>query len=605
VQFDLGGHVGRYLEAVSEHWLKTVPLANPGILEMFRDRDRRPPRRLVPWAGEFPGKYLTAAVQNLRVTGDSGLRAVLSRFVADLVALQDEDGYLGPWPRDCHLTNRAPNADLEDGLSWDTWGHYNVMLGLLLWHEETGDADALRCARGIADMICERYLEPDGPSLAETGSTEMNLAPVHALCLLHRRTGVGRYLEMARRVVDTEFQATDPKGAPLAGDYLRQGLAATPFHRTPKPRWESLHPIMALAEMWYIEGREDCRQAFQNLWWSMLEGDRHNNGGFTSGEQAVGNPYAQEAIETCCTIAWIACCVEMLRLTGNPLVADELELSTLNSVLGLHSPSGRWATYNTPMDGVRRASTQDIAFQAREGTPELNCCSVNAARGLGMISDWVLTADEEGLVLNYYGPGSMTAELSGGRVSFTQDTAYPREGRVRLEVGVEGSGDFVLRLRIPYWSRETSVERDGSPVAEVRPGSYLRLPGPWQDGEVVEIALDLSLHAWVGERECSGKASLYRGPVLLTYDRRLNELDPDELPELDLRDLSVELVPADRWPGPMLAVDVRTPGGPLRLCDFASAGLGGSPYRSWLTASGLEPTPFAPDNPLRSAPLPK
>jgi hypothetical protein len=42
VQFDLGGHVGRYLEAVNGHWLKAVPLANPGILEMLRERDRRP-----------------------------------------------------------------------------------------------------------------------------------------------------------------------------------------------------------------------------------------------------------------------------------------------------------------------------------------------------------------------------------------------------------------------------------------------------------------------------------------------------------------------------------------------------------------------------------
>lgn len=64
-----------------------------------------------------------------------------------------------------------------------------------------------------------------------------------------------------------------------------------------------------------------------------------------------------------------------LRLTGSSIVADELELSTFNAVLGAQSPSGRWWTYNTPMDGVRLASAHDIVFQARagmRGTPYLS-----------------------------------------------------------------------------------------------------------------------------------------------------------------------------------------------------------------------------------------
>src|SRR6185295_6357988 len=140
-------------------------------------------------------------------------------------------------------------------------------------------------------------------------------------------------------------------------------------------------------------------------------------------------------IETCCTIAWIALSVEMVRLTGNSIVADEIELATLNSVLGLHSPTGRWVTYNTPMDGTRKASAHDIVFQARAGSPELNCCSVNGARGLGMISDWALIACGNGLILNWYGPSTMSARLaSGTSVVLTQVTDYPREGHIVARV---------------------------------------------------------------------------------------------------------------------------------------------------------------------------
>src|SRR5258705_511119 len=90
----------------------------------------------------------------------------------------------------------------------------------------------------------------------------------------------------------------------------------------------------------------------------------------------------------------------MLRMTGDSVVADELELSLLNSILGYHSPTCRWVTYNTPMDGDRKASAHDIVFQARAGSSELNCCSVNGPRGLGMLSDWALMAGRRGLMLN-------------------------------------------------------------------------------------------------------------------------------------------------------------------------------------------------------------
>ncbi len=492
-EFHLEGEIGRRLKAVTEQWILPAPGANPAMLAMFRDRDRTPYRKMVPWAGEFAGKYLTHSVQILRLTGDARLRSHLEDFVKEMCACQAFDGYLGCWPQNSHLTNHAPNcAD-----NWDTWSSYHIMLGLLLWNEVSGDDAALNAAVRIADLFCDIYLDKKTPRLVETGSTEMNLAPIHSLCLLYKKTGTPRHLALARQILG-EFAAQDVEGKFLAGDYLHAPLAGQEFYETPKPRWESLHPIMGLVELYYLTGDEPCRKAFELLWWSMLKGDRHNNGGFTSGEKATGNPYHIGAIGTCCTVAWMAMSVEMLRLTGCSLVADELELSMLNSGLGMMSPSGRWVTYNTPMDGSRIASPNDAtSFQASPGANELNCCSVNGPRALGLLCEWGVMRDGDGLALNYYGQGTMkTSIASGNCVSISQETDYPRNAVIEISISTDKPETFPLALRIPYWSRNTGVRLNGQEMAGVKHGEYLRISREWKSGDAIRIEMDFRLQFW-------------------------------------------------------------------------------------------------------------
>ena len=617
----IGGFMGDYLSGITEQWLLVAPKANPGMLEMFRDRDASPLRELVPWAGEFAGKYLTGAIQVLRVTNDPVLRVWLKEFVSTLISFQAADGYLGPWPKNCRLTNVARYINAKDRLTWDTWGHYHIMLGLVLWHAETQDREALACAARIADLLCRKYLGRKKPRLVDTGSTEMNLAPAHSLCILYRQTKNIRYLKLALQIVD-EFTA-QANGKPLAGDYLRQALQGKEFFQTPKPRWESLHPIMALAELYWITGEDQYRQAFEQIWWSIVRLDRHNNGGFSSGEKATGNPFHLAAIESCCTIAWTAMSVEMLKLTGNSIVADELELSLFNSIVGMHSSTGRWATYNTPMNGVRCASAHSIVFQSREGSPELNCCSVNTPRGFGMLSEWGLMRDKDGLVLSYYGPSTLTVKLKPGlSVTLTQETVYPLDGKIIIRVQPSQSSGFALKLRIPHWSMQTNVRINGEAVPAVQAGSYLKIDRQWKAGDRIHVTMDMSFHLWRGEQECQGLASVYRGPILLAYDHRynLNHASKGKLqvrdikkwdtvtcmlniPPIDARNMKPRRVQWSDWLPPLLLLEFKAADGKtVRLCDFSSAGEAGTPYCSWMPVKYCPKAPgFSRENPLRTS----
>jgi DUF1680 family protein len=287
-----------------------------------------------------------------------------------------------------------------------------------------------------------------------------------------------------------------------------------------------------------------------------------------------------------------------LRMTGDSRAADELEISTWNAVMGAQHPSGRWWTYNTPMDGDRKASAHEIVFQARAGSPELNCCSVNGPRGLGAVGEWGVMVGRDVLAVNWFGAGEWRVVTSfAGKVRLVQETNYPSDGRVVVKVSPEREAKFAVWVRVPSWSRKTEVRVNGEAVDGVAAGKYAVLERVWKEGDRVEVGLDMGPWHWVGEKECTGTASVYWGPILLAYDPRFDSHDPRKLPRVDLRKPLARVQDGPetlmRWRA--AAAD----GGKVTLCDFASAGAAGNPYVSWLPCEAAEGAAFSRENPWR------
>jgi hypothetical protein len=576
IEYDLGGPIGERLKVNLENWELRAPLANPAILQMFRDRENKPDRKLLPWSGEFIGKFLCAALLNHRIQRDPRQKRSIDRLIHEFISTQGPDGYLGPFDRRQRLT----------GHNWDIWGHYWAIRALLLYHEDYGSAGALAAATKAGDLLVDQFLDKDIRLTNDGSFGQMNYAIIHAMTSLYRVTGKPDYLAMARWVV-REWDR------PGAGLYMRLALAGKEMFEFPGNRWESLHDFQGMYDLYRLTGDSNLNTAFQHIWNSILKGDRHNTGGFSSGEKTTGNPYDPGAIETCCTIAWIDMSVNMLRLSGNPLVADELELSTFNGLIGGQHPSGSWWTYNTPMDGEKKASAHQIVFQARPGSPELNCCSVNAPRGLGLLTEWAALQTSDGIMLNYYGPGTIGIPTAGAqKLRLTQHTRYPASGTVEIGITIPKAETFALYLRIPAWSAKTSVTVNGEPQ-EASAGSYLRLQRQWQTGDSVTIQLDMSPHYWTGERERDGMASLYYGPLLLAFDPTHNTIAAAEIPELDAARLTLTPArPTGLFPPVVLFKTTAAGSTPVHLCDFATAGAYGNAYRTWLPMRNLRPRAF-------------
>ena len=261
---------------------------------------------------------------------------------------------------------------------------------------------------------------------------------------------------------------------------------------------EALCGIIGFAELYHATGEADLSTAYQQIWWSLCQYERHNQGGMMSGEQARGDPYNTLSEETCCTVTWGAMCVEMLKLTGNSVVADELELSCLNSGLFLLSPSGRWCVYNSMMDGTRSSTMMEISFQCKPASSELSCCSVNGPRMMGLVAEYAVMrldpgSKSTGYAVNLYSPGSVTVSYpkGDGHVVLTQKTTYPLDSKVELTVEPSsGSPTFTLWLRIPAWSEKTTVAVNGTQSSGVTAGKYFAINRAWKSGDKIDIVFD-------------------------------------------------------------------------------------------------------------------
>lgn len=561
----LRGQTGALLENLIRHFLLDIRETNPAILTMFRDRDVQPHRDLNPWSGEFAGKYLTGAAYTYRVTRDEALREYVLGFIEELLRYQDTDGYLGCFAKDCHLTGKQFSAQEEVGTSWDSWNHYHLMTGLLLWYDITGTAAYFTAVERMAALFMDRFYGT-GPSMLSMGAPEINLSVYHVFVCLYRRTADKRYRDFAHKI---ERDIND------SGGFMRFALDGHEFYQNNNPRWETLHTIMGYLEMYRVTDERHYLDVVQQIVYSILKTDVHNTGAFSTDERAVGTPFQPGSIETCCVVAFNALVVDLYRQTKDIRLIDFLEIAHYNAVLGSCSPSGRWSTYTTPMDGERRANTESIAWQSRPGSPWLNCCSVNAPRGVATLGQWNVMEEKQTVYINTYEPADIQL-ADGSRLTVTGD--FPAPGTVRIAVE-EVSGPHTIALRIPAWTARAVVQV-GTDEYTAEGGRYLKLK--IKTDTTVTLLMDFSVRTVAGSGGCAGKYCVYAGPVLFGLENTDNPARSfdDPLPSAAVEEAG--RIPKRCSDG---SIRLRLRDGTI-LKDFYHLGQEGGRYRTWLQEEG-------------------
>lgn len=582
------GWLGQQLETCREG--RMLKQSIPDLVNPFKERNET---RF--WQSEFWGKWFTSAALSWRYAGDPGEKARLDEAVAGLLATQTPDGYIG---------NYTPEAQTKQ---WDIWGRKYVMLGLLAYHDLTGDAKALAAAVREADFTIQELQSKNLNIVACGNWTGMAASSIlEPMVLLYRRTGEPRFLAFAQDIV---ARWETPPGP----DLLRKALAGTTvYDMFPGPdasqkgymsggqskAYEMMSCYEGLLELHRITGEPDYATAVKKVAATIRDTEITIIGSGSSWERWCRGSTRQtedvkEWMETCVGATWIKLNAQLLRLTGDPSYAEAIEQTAYNSLPAAQKPDGTWWCHYNPLEGSRSPAPEQCKMH-------MNCCVASGPRALMLLPALAVMSSKEGPVVNFY--EAATADTGTAKLQIGGN--YPREGAVSITVTPAAASEFTLRLRIPAWSRQTKVFINGQSSPEPQPGTYLRLHRTWQPGDKVDLQFDLTTHL---ENNPGGTphVAVVRGPVVMVLDKRFTQPQPGLTSVVLATDASAP-IPASLVTGPLPApahvvLDVAVKAadgrsGTLRMCDYASSGKtwdAASEFRVWLPQPLNLAEPFA------------
>jgi len=542
------------------------------------------------WQSEFLGKWLLGAVLSYRYTQDPILLDSIKTGVNGLLGSQLPNGYIG---------NYAETAQLQQ---WDVWGRKYSMLGLLTYYDLTGDKKALEAVKRVANHLMTQ-VGPGKTNIVATGNYlgMASSSVLEPIMFLYRRTNDAQYLDFAKHIVAQWETETGPQlvskaeaGIPVANrfphpkDLKRSWFSAYNGQKA----YEMMSCYEGLLELYKVTNEPRYLSAVEKTVQSIIDTEINIAGSGSAFECWYhGKPQqtrpTYHTMETCVTITWMKLCQTLLCLTGNPMYADQIEITAYNALLASMKDDASQIAKYSPLEGQRHPGEEQCRMH-------INCCNANGPRGFALLPQIAVMQNGRELFVNLYTGFEASVDLDKKtKIKLNQQTTYPADGKITIAVESAKPENFTVALRIPAWSKDNSVLVNDEKVEGIEAGAYYKINRTWKKGDV--ITLNLDVRARVVNQ--NGYAAIVKGPVVLARDTRFADGFVDEAARIVDKEGYVELRPVTNKPsgiqmaftaplvlGTDLEGESRQPR-QVYFCDFASSGNTWKPdvrYRVWI-----------------------
>ncbi len=542
--------------------------------------------------------WLDGMVPLAYLLDDPRLKAKAQRWIEQILAHQDADGWLGPV------------LDSQYSYAYDSWPRFIILKAFTQYHEATGDDRVIvamqRFLRKLDQLLEERPLR----SWAYYRWADLAIS-VH---WLYERTHEAWLLDLVAKLHDQGFD--------WRAHFARFAYREKTRREECDLRSHVVNNAMAIKQpgVWLRQSRDPADQAavFQII--ETLDRFHGQATGVFSGDEHLAGRSPAQGTELCAVVEYMFSLEMLLATLGEPQLADRLEQIAYNALPATFSPD-MWAhQYDQQVNQVLCRVDDDRPWTSNGPdanlyglAPHFGCCTANMHQGWPKLAShlWMRSPDG-GLAAVAYAPCAVRTDIQGVPVQLDLATDYPFSGELQLRVRAERPIRFPLHLRIPGWAAGAELQIDDAAPVAAQAGTFHTIEREW--GAATALVVRLPLRARIARR-FNDSVSIYRGPLL--YGLKIKEdwrQVAGELPHGDW-----EVYPASAW-NYALAIDPDQPADSIRFetqpfeaqpfsPDHApvSARVKGRRIPAWdlehNAAAPVPPSPISSDEPLEELTL--
>jgi uncharacterized protein len=446
-------------------------------------------------AGHSFGQYVSALARAYAVTGSEATKAKINRLVKGYGETLD------------------PKAKFFVDYRLPAYTYDKLSCGLIDAHEYAQDPMAMdiheKLTRAIVAYLPEKALsraEMRSRPHKDTSYTwdETYTLPEN-LFLAYQRSGKPFYRDMAKRFLedDTYFNP------------LSEGNNVLPFEHA----YSHVNAFSSAMQAYLTLGSEKHLRAAKNGFEMIQTTQSFATGGWGPNE-AFGEPGTGQlgnslttthaSFETPCgAYGHFKITRYLLRVTKEARYGDSMERVLYNTILG---------AWPIQADGTSfyysdYATTGKKVWYGQKWP----CCSGTFPQLAAdyHISTYLRSAD--GVYVNLFTPSSVHWSDQGGKYGLKQETQYPFDNKIQIQVSATQPKEYTLYVRIPGWATPNPVlsvngKRVSSPV---EPGSLASIRNTWKDGDLVELELPMPLRLEAVDANHPEMVALMQGPLVL------------------------------------------------------------------------------------------
>ncbi|WP_163708730.1 beta-L-arabinofuranosidase domain-containing protein [Mangrovibacterium lignilyticum] len=428
---------------------------------------------------------------------DADMKKEAMVWIEAILKSQKESGWIGP-------EVRSGNGNL------DFWSNMIVLFTLQNYYEYTEDARVLDFMKKYFQF---ELAVPDDQFLSSYWENSRGGDNLYSVYWLYNITGDQFLLELAEKIHRNTADWTQ---------------------KSTLPNWHNVNIAECFREpaTWFLQSADstDLQATYNDYYLIRRTFGQVPGGMFGSDENArMGYIDPRQGTETCGFAEQMTSDGILMRLTGDPLWADNCEDVLFNSFPAAFTPDMKALRYITCPNGVTADDQNHAPGIANEG-PFLTmnpfssrCCQHNHGHAIPYyIQNLVMASNDNGLAAVMYNSCETTAKVGDGtEVKLTEETNYPFEEQVRFSLNMKSKVQFPLYLRVPGWCNNASVELNGKKLdVEVQGSAYLKIDREWKDGDqlTLNLPMELSSRTWQANQN---SVSVNYGP--LTFSLKIDE----------------------------------------------------------------------------------